>query len=699
MKYLPMEFNKNLDLIATELFEKIRSQFSNVKLLDVNGAPAHDPASARVFEFVFAKGVLSLGTVTVSISEEDGVVVLFSNSLLDSASSVAKQYWYSYLKNLREFSKQRLLNFEVRDISKSNLEKRDYKTIIKHGDPKKMSESKFHGTKKVSYQKIHETKLIVRHIKPIDPQIKGARSRQIESIFIENTAGERFKYPFKHLAGARAMAMHVSSGGIPYDMIGESIVDMSNELRQLRKFTRFTNRHNISENLKTVMQPVTERIKEIKQTLTRLQNQQFYEGYKNEYSKPEVADVPAELVEDWVDTLTIKKFNEELSDTFPFLYRLINKPTVVTMEAFADQEGVSADDIIRDIINGKIDIYNVYNDEPNSDAEKEVHDLIQRKYEEVAFDKGLYPSDDFEEILDYVFDELKDEYNSGEMIESAYYDKYMSSVDTEFNDEQYVPEDSAAYSSDDDEQASALKELNELVKQKLPVGVDGENAINSLRGLIDDDDLNEIFKELSDIDAEFDARSIIKDYIEIHDKENGTDLLSKLNFDGNDSPVGTGEVDPEIADIMGSMGNQGPAGPETTELPVTQPVTAGLVNNEKAVFEDSSGFTESDEVMEFIESMFDRETGKFPKGETGVLLSVEKKFGPNAVNRAMKAIEQVVNVTETYRIQKLAGLSEGIGNSIARKFFGHAPKTPAYSVGQQVEYEMSPPQKKRKRNC
>ena len=38
---------------STDLFNKIRSQFSNIRIGDENGVPTADPGSATFFEFEF----------------------------------------------------------------------------------------------------------------------------------------------------------------------------------------------------------------------------------------------------------------------------------------------------------------------------------------------------------------------------------------------------------------------------------------------------------------------------------------------------------------------------------------------------------------------------------------------------------------------------------------------------------------------
>ena len=71
-------------------------------------------------------------------------------------------------------------------------------------------------------------------------------------------------------------------------------------------------------------------------------------------------------------------------------------------------------------------------------------------------------------------------------------------------------------------------------------------------------------------------------------------------------------------------------------------------------------FTEgksNSEIVEFIRSMFDENTGQFPKGEEGVKIAVEKEFGEGAGQLAEKVIAELGQVFESQRIMRLAGLA------------------------------------------
>jgi len=69
-----------------------------------------------------------------------------------------------------------------------------------------------------------------------------------------------------------------------------------------------------------------------------------------------------------------------------------------------------ADLLIQDIVNGRVDIYDVYA-YPKGEVEKYVSEIIHNYYDEVVIDTGLHAKDDFEPIFDRVVDRLQKDYN------------------------------------------------------------------------------------------------------------------------------------------------------------------------------------------------------------------------------------------------------------------------------------------------
>ena len=138
---------------------------------------------------------------------------MYSKNLFAEDEEVLKSKWFDFMKEMRVFAKKRMLNFDTRDITKSNLDKRDYEYL---STEKTMSESKLYGTSRTSYQDIGTARMIVKHSAPVNQESVTGRNTNIHSIYIESEGGERFKYPYKHMNGDRAMASHVTEGGNPY---------------------------------------------------------------------------------------------------------------------------------------------------------------------------------------------------------------------------------------------------------------------------------------------------------------------------------------------------------------------------------------------------------------------------------------------------------------------------------------------------
>ena len=329
---------KNLNVIADQLFNQIRSRFPSVTIGDAEGNVTNEPNTARFFEFKFESNGKELGQVSISLNEQDGVVVMFSKDFIESEYGSTRDSWYNFLKEMRLFAKKRLLNFEVRDINRSNLTKRDYKFLATNRPGEQtMSESKLYGTNKTSYQKIGNARLTIKHSAPITTESTADRTKNISAIFIESPAGERFRFPFKHLSGARALARHVSEGGTAYDEVGGYITGLSEELSKLRKFKTYMGRSSVmAESLVEYVDVVNERMRSVRKEIQNLQKESFYKEFAENFVATDKVEVPEDIASNWIDQLTIKQFNEELKDVFPYIYNLVSEATKAAELSFDD---------------------------------------------------------------------------------------------------------------------------------------------------------------------------------------------------------------------------------------------------------------------------------------------------------------------------------------------------------------------------
>jgi predicted regulator of amino acid metabolism with ACT domain len=653
--------NKNLNIIAKELFGKIRTQFPKIKLGDADSMVTDEPEDARFFNFEYTQDGKMLGNVDISLSEDDGLVVIYSNDIVKEQGDASKKQFFNFLKELRELAKQNLMNFDIRDISRSNLEKRDYAYMSKNNGESSMSESKLFGTNKTSYQQLGDAKIIVKHSAPVNFENPAGRTQRIESIYIENIQGERFKYPFKHLNGARALATHVAHGGNPYDNIGQHVIGLSEELSKLRMFKNYVDRNPmVAENMNSVNMRVIERIDQVKKEIHQLQSPTRYAEFAEAFTATEAKVIPEEIMNDWIDRLTIRTFNEELKNVFPYIFKLVSENDIPVKEL-----------TIEDLV-----------------SEEEGHCSVCDN------PSPKCTCDDTKEVKEF-----------------AEYESILNRI----------AEGADLFSQDQVQQDAAIEKLNQIIAEPLPVGTDGNNVIEALADIIDDEELTDIFKELADVDPEHDARDILKDYIELKDKENGTDILSKVNFEQTAEPTEPVEPPPEVpAEPTGGA----PAEPAPAEQPVTASVdhnkddipfdgpytkssdnkdqfgntvkhkarhlakkglAAAIANAKKAGmkaedviemngqqmtlasvieaagmqvedFFDNKEKAESNELVEFVKSMYNMEEGSFPKGETGVLIAVEKKFGERAVPIAHRVISKLHQLGEMTRMKQLAGM-------------------------------------------
>ncbi len=331
----------NQDIIAQDLFYKIRSRFPKMEMGNEDGEPTFEATKGRFFDFDAVFEGKNLGTVSISINEPGSLKIYFSKNILEDSDDYTATTWFNFLKEMRKFAMKRLMSFDTRDISKTNLDKRDYGYLAKKESV--MTESMMKGTSRTSYKPLERTRLIIRHSKPVDESIPGSRSRNIQSLFIENEAGERFKYPFVHKAGAEAMQRHVANGGVPHDPIGEKIIEISEQIAQLSSFKNYVQREDLM-NTETnhIVDRAAIKLENLKETIKKLSRQHHYEAFKNQiesgFVKSEKPLIDAVTMEEYKDKFTVKSFKEDIANVFPLLYTIMQEENEIDLENIIQTE-------------------------------------------------------------------------------------------------------------------------------------------------------------------------------------------------------------------------------------------------------------------------------------------------------------------------------------------------------------------------
>lgn len=311
----------NIDKIAEKTMKIIQGLGLQPKMYDsTNGKAVADPLKARYF-YVESPNIM----VFVDAGNQELNVDLGEDTDLDDPQ-VKK-----LVDMLKDTARSNLIDFNTKSFGK-HIEPKNYAYKIEQNKETEMSDvfnegiSPLEGSSRTSRQTLENARIIVKHRNPVNEESRGSRSRNISAIFIENGEGERFKYPFKHLNGARAMARHVANGGVPSDMVGEAIVEHSSNLSKLKEFMNVVNKQGlVNENNRSIVANVKQKMDSIKESIKRIQGAKGYAAFVESMAlneKSEEAEITEDTVNDYVAKFTKSTFEESLKDILPLVHRV-----------------------------------------------------------------------------------------------------------------------------------------------------------------------------------------------------------------------------------------------------------------------------------------------------------------------------------------------------------------------------------------
>lgn len=366
---------------AAEFFSAVGNALKQGKLVDQENQPVQkldkntlataydfylkgekDPISA----YAQAIAKLGMGYMSGDFSEAD---VMDRESLdqnlphdyfkkfSDVRDSVIKQYGDS--------EKTRNILSKLNDEEKAKGKEADPLNIMKKVSSH-MSESiteaslgKMTGSRKSSYQPLADSvKIIVRHNKDVNEEVRGARSRNIHSILIQR-GEEKFKMAENNLQAARAMARHLHNGGETFDEIGEAITDMAKEFGKLKEFVGYVRRSKlVNEDNEEFVTLAIENINNIRTTFKRLSGVKSYatavESVKD-YNNVEILQDDLDLEAKFTET----HFDDKVANAMDSLKAMTsrrrsfeNKITnAIELESFAGIKDMIAEDDLMEFEN------------------------------------------------------------------------------------------------------------------------------------------------------------------------------------------------------------------------------------------------------------------------------------------------------------------------------------------------------------
>jgi hypothetical protein len=310
---------KLYDLLATrdyENFQALDSRTGKVPTNPQTGAQDVSQADMFVFDWSSSRGK-HYGTAVILLTPQHELELYFGDNLGKTMEDPDdKNEWFAFMEQLRHFATRTNFNgFRPLNINQLRHSLQG-QAAIKEG----LFES-WQGRKNMSWSAgPTEARLMIKHKRNLDET--DARHLYIESLFIETAEGERYKLPFNKLTGGRAMLEHVRQGGRPYDIRGQHITDIVEELNVLGRFERSVARETVLEG--DTAQLVSEAAvyrKTLKENLKRLGTGRGYATYFESWNPVELTEQDV-VIESLKHMFVKQTLDARIEQALPVLARI-----------------------------------------------------------------------------------------------------------------------------------------------------------------------------------------------------------------------------------------------------------------------------------------------------------------------------------------------------------------------------------------
>ena len=300
---------------AQQLFDLLVSRDFDPELLDVKGMPATDPAEAEIFNFDFrAESGKDYGTVVVLLGNDNNLEVYFGDNVGRTMEGNDKNEWYAFLEQLKHFAVKNFMEFSPKNINRLRYSMQG-QAAIKEG----LFES-WTGTKTQSWNGNQtEARLMIKHKKTLGET--DARFRYVKSLFVETAEGERYKLPFTKLSGGRAMVEHVRNGGKPYDIRGQHIVQIVEELNILSRFRRANQGRLLEGDTAQLVEDTNAYYATAQKTLKSLSTSRGYTAYFESWNPAEVTEEEV-VIEGLKHLFVTQSIDTRIEQALPLLARI-----------------------------------------------------------------------------------------------------------------------------------------------------------------------------------------------------------------------------------------------------------------------------------------------------------------------------------------------------------------------------------------
>ena len=322
----------NTESLNRELF-RLLSKYKP-KPLDAEGKATPVPEEADVFKFEFTKDGEEYGTVYVTLDDERVLTVYFGDDVSDSPGDKTPgldydDTWSGLLHQLSSWRMTKgLRGFKTqnKDRVSDDMARRNH---MRNKD--KIAEGYYATGKKSSYSDaVPSVKIVIEHSRVIEEGEQ--RYRNINRIFLENQAGERYLLDTKKPGIARVYARHIAEGGKVNDDRWSHIGNLCEEYSKMAGFVRATRNGQFNESAQSLVNEGIEHYVSLRESLSRMTGKRGYNAYFESWTPP--------LMEDGTEENNLNELfvQETLDPRIESVMPILNRIHKKVSESIVDKE-------------------------------------------------------------------------------------------------------------------------------------------------------------------------------------------------------------------------------------------------------------------------------------------------------------------------------------------------------------------------
>jgi hypothetical protein len=319
---------------ARKLFDLLVTRDFDPEMLDSSGKPAPDPAEAEIFSFDFkGESGQDYGTVVIMLGDDNNIDIFCADNVGKTMQDDDKNDWFAFLQQLKQFAVKNFMSFSIKNLNRLRYSMQG-QAAIKEG----LFES-WQGKKDISWNAgATESRLMIKHKRSLGEG--EARFRCVESLFIETVEGERYKLPFRNLTAGKAMLEHVRMGGRPYDLRGQHIAEMVNELAVLSRFRRANTGRLLEGDTAVLVEQATAYFENLRHTLKSLTTKTGYKNYFESWVPMQLSQEEV-VIEGLKHLFVTQNIDQRIEEALPLIARIQQQENAMKeaniFEAWADQ--------------------------------------------------------------------------------------------------------------------------------------------------------------------------------------------------------------------------------------------------------------------------------------------------------------------------------------------------------------------------